>query len=182
MSDASPSTRALSEMRAAFDESFAHPPRGQDTKAAQLLAIRVAHTVCAIRVSEVAELIHARKIVAVPSPVTELLGVVGLRGSIVPVYSLAALLGHPQGAGASIWLALGAGKNPVAFAFSDFEGYRQVFEAQILSATGPMASLHVKEMVSADTEMRALIDIPALVKTIDALCGNARRPEAKEPS
>src|SRR5436309_1156564 len=86
----------VSELRRAFDGTFAKAIRtaGGEAQEEDLLAVRIFTHAYAIRVAEIAGIITSRKIVPVPSRRFELLGVAGLRGGLIPVYHLGALLGH----------------------------------------------------------------------------------------
>ena len=107
----------LEELRAAFDRTFAFAE--QDQAGAQyvdVLAIRVAEQGYALRLAEVLAVHAERKLVPVPSPAPELLGLVGLRGLVAPVYDLRRLLGHAAGP-TPRWLALARGTSAIGFAF-----------------------------------------------------------------
>ena len=68
------------QLRAAFDRAFAAPPPGAAATTVDLLAIRCAEQPIALRMSEVLSIHTDRKIVPVPSPAPELLGLFGVRG------------------------------------------------------------------------------------------------------
>jgi chemotaxis signal transduction protein len=144
-----------------------------------LIAIRVSGDAYAIRVSEISGLANDRKIVALPSAVPELLGVAGIRGGLVPVYSLAALLGYSTEADQGRWLALSGGEEPVGLAFSAFEGYVRVPQAQIYTADQKDAvRTHVKHVVRAAAMVRAVVSVPLIREMIQRLCG--KESESKE--
>ena len=94
---------ALAQLRAAFDETFAVPPRSRE-ELESVIQIRVGSEVFAIRTGHIGGLMKSRKIVPLPSRIPELLGVSALRGSLIPVFDLAALLGIPAGASRPSWL------------------------------------------------------------------------------
>ena len=92
----------VAELRRLFDESFAAPPQRHDAALEQMLAITLQGERYAIRVSEISGLALPKgKVLPVPSSVPELLGLTGVRGTVVPVFSLALLLGLGQSASAS---------------------------------------------------------------------------------
>ena len=70
--------------------------RGED-----FLAIRVGADPYTFRLSEIAGLHVGVKIVPVPSPAVQLLGMVAIRGMLAPIYDLAALLHYPPAVGVS---------------------------------------------------------------------------------
>ncbi len=89
------------ELRRAFDETFAAPPQTHDAALEQMLAITIQGERYAIRVSGISGLaVPKGKVLPVPSSVPELLGLTGIRGTVVPVFSLAWLLGFGQSAAA----------------------------------------------------------------------------------
>jgi chemotaxis signal transduction protein len=112
-----------------------------------------------------------RRIVAVPSPVVELLGIVGLRGTMLPVYDLAALLRYPP-AVSPRWIVLAGGsQQPIGFAFDGFDAHVQVTEASLVGSEDREASVvvarqHVRGNVRVAGTLRLLIQIASVVETI----------------
>ena len=166
----------LSELRDAFDQSYAIPAAIQEAEQMEnLLSIRVAGHPYAIRVSEISGVVNNRKTVALPSRVPELLGVAGIRGGLVPVYSLAALLGYSQDAGSTRWLAMCGSEEPVSLAFSEFEGYLRVPLTQLCAAEQKDAArAHVKHVLRAVGMVRAVVSIPNLLEMIRRRCNENR--------
>jgi purine-binding chemotaxis protein CheW len=124
-------------------------------------------------VSEISGLATDRKIVAFPSLIPELLGVAGIRGALVPVYSLAMLLGYSAETERTRWLALYGTEDPIALAFGEFEGYVRVSRAQLyLAEQKNVARTHVQQVVRATDLIRAVVSIPLIRKTIQRRCGN----------
>jgi purine-binding chemotaxis protein CheW len=170
----SPITAKAAELRSVFDQSRAAPlSSGAQEQAEDLLAIRVARDAYAIRVSEISGLATGKKIVGFPSPIPELLGVAGIRGALVPVYSLAMLLGYNAETQRTRWLALCGTEDPFALVFSDFEGYVRVSLTQLYAAEQKdVARTHVHYVVRATDMVRAVVSIPLIIKTIQRRCGN----------
>jgi len=79
-------TVRVSELREAFDRRFAEPA-GADAGATQddFLTITIGADPYAMRLSEVAGLYLTPRITPLPGSVPALLGLVGLRGALVPV-------------------------------------------------------------------------------------------------
>lgn len=111
-------------LRQAFDDSFRHAP-AELLETEDFLAIGVAGEPYAIRLAEVAGLYADRKIVPFPSRSATTLGIVGLRGTLVPVHDLAALLGHSREP-STRWLLLLRGVELVGMAFSRFDAHLRV--------------------------------------------------------
>ena len=86
---------AAAALRLSFDELFTRPVVEVDGAREGALTVRVGGDPHVVRTAEIVGL-HARpQILRVPSPSQALLGIVGLRGVIVPVFDLAVLLGYP---------------------------------------------------------------------------------------
>ena len=174
MTSLSQTSAKVGELRSVFDQTRAAPfSSGVAEQTEDLLAIRVSRDAHAIKVNEISGLTTGKKIVAFPSPITELLGVAGIRGALVPVYSLAMLLGYNADTERTRWLALCGTEDPVALAFDDFEGYVRVPLTQLYAAEQKDgAHMHVQEVVRATDMVRAVVSIPLIRKTIQGRCGN----------
>jgi chemotaxis signal transduction protein len=158
------------ELRAAFDGAFARPARASDADAVPLLALRVAGAPLAVRVLETAGLMQVRPIVPVPSRRAELLGVSGVRGALVPVYSLARLLGRADDDPPRwIVLATTAAGDRVGLAVATFERHLVVPARDLRPATRSGAGeAHAPELVYAEGTPRPVLSVPALLRTITA--------------
>ena len=174
MNSSSPTTLKASELRRVFDQARAVPSFAfAETQNENLLAIRVSRDPYAIRANEISGLATDRKIVAFPSPFSELLGVAGVRGALVPVYSLAALLGYDTGAEQARWLALCGIEEPFALAFKGLEGYARVPQTQLYPAEQKDATrTFVTHMARAADTVRGVLSIPSLRQVIQERCRN----------
>jgi chemotaxis signal transduction protein len=108
-------------LREAFDLSFSRAPVGRAAASENLLAIRIGTDRYALRLASVAGLFAGKNISWVPTPVPELLGIAGFRGTVQPVYDLAMLLGHPK-AVSPRWIVMAA-PEAVGLAFEGFDGF-----------------------------------------------------------
>jgi chemotaxis signal transduction protein len=116
----------------------------------------------AVRVLETAGLIAAPRIEPVPSRRAELLGVCGVRGQLVPVFSLARLLGRGADA-APRWIVLAAaGEERVGLAVAVFERHLVVAAGDVRPPEHPGAP----EVLRGDAEARPVLSIPAIVRVI----------------
>jgi chemotaxis signal transduction protein len=169
-------TSKAAELRNAFDRSRALPISTWAVEQGEsLLSIRVSGDSYAIRVSEISGLVNDRKIVPFPSSIPELLGVAGIRGVLVSVYSLAALLGYSREADQARWLVLCGTEEPVGLAFSDFEGCLRVPLTQVYGTEQKDAArTHVKNVVRADDRVCAVVSIPDMVTLIKSRCDRSR--------
>jgi purine-binding chemotaxis protein CheW len=168
MSDGAGKPSRAHALRAAFDAAFAAPARAPRRDEIALLALRVGTEPFAMRVLEAAGILAGRPLAAVPSRRPELLGVAGLRGNVVPVYSVARLVGRAvDEAEAPRFLVLAAvgADERVALAFSGFDGHLRVPPAA-LAAASDGARAHVRELVQLGAEARPVLSVPSLLKAI----------------
>jgi purine-binding chemotaxis protein CheW len=151
------------------------PPPQASQEFEDLLAIRVAGDPYAIRLSDIVGIVAGRRVIPVPTVTLDLLGLAGLRGDVVSVFGLASILGYGQAPGSPRWMILCGAEEPIALAFSDFEGYLRL----------PKSSLHadenlrttrqyVNQVASTEDGARAVISIPLVVATIRNRTGHNR--------
>jgi purine-binding chemotaxis protein CheW len=138
-------------LRRRFDESFAAPSGSNPESVEALLAIRVGADPCALRLSQISGLSAGLKIAPVPSPIASLLGIVGVRGAMAPIYDLGALLGYPRVARPH-WTVFVRTPQTVGFAFETFESHLQI----------PVTSV-MGETVRAAGALRRMIDMHSVV-------------------
>lgn len=113
-------------LRKSFDEIFARPPEIPPAQTDMLL-VTVGETVRAVRLEQISRVARNPGTVRVPARAEAFVGVAGLRGTVLPVFSLAALLGLP--AVNSDWLLIVQGNNQqdaLAFACESVQGYVRV--------------------------------------------------------
>ncbi|XVV09142.1 chemotaxis protein CheW [Actinoplanes sp. CA-131856] len=168
----------LEELREDFDRSFADPVRSHDDEHVELLTIRAGGRPYAIRLSQTSGLHPDRPVTPLPGPQPALLGLAGFAGQVVPVYDLAALLGHPV-AERPRWLVLAGGDPPLGLAFHDLDGHVRAGTADIVRESGDNAVTgSVRGMVGLPGGARPIIDIPATRATVHALTGHLTDQEA----
>jgi chemotaxis signal transduction protein len=166
--------RKVLELREAFDQSFARAPRPAEGDHEDLLLVRVGRAPYALRLRETLGLAKNRKIVPVPTGRSDVLGVAGIRGSVVPVYDLAILLGHSRDEAAPVWLALAGSPDPVALAFGGLEGFARTPRTDIHSATSrDGVKSHVREVVTIGALPRPIVDIPSALGAIRTVPGGS---------
>jgi chemotaxis signal transduction protein len=169
------SARALREE---FDRGFAQAPAVPVSGLERLLAIQ-AGMPCLLRLSAIRGIYTDRVLLPLPSRLPELLGVTGLRGQLVPVFDLAALLGQPPAA-APRWLVLAGGGAAMGLAFSAFDAHVLAAPDQFLAAADmqPGPARHVEQAVRAADGLRPLIDLAGLA---DELTRRAARQGSATP-
>ena len=165
--DADDATSGSSDtLRRAFDEAFADARGVADADVEDFLAIEVGGAPYAVRVSEVAGLYRNRTISPLTSRTPHLLGMIGVRGALVPVFDLGALLGHPDRQ-APRWLVLARGGAAVGLAFDNLETHLRL-PARDVSRPGEGASvrLHIGGVVRTGGTVRPIVRIESVLGAI----------------
>ncbi|WP_437311191.1 chemotaxis protein CheW [Sorangium sp. So ce388] len=161
----------LAELQRAFDASFAAPAEARPEEPARGLAIRAGDRRLVARVDELAAVEPCRRIVPLAGGPPGLLGLAGLRGRLVAVYDLAALVGGRPRAGvagpAPRWLLVCAEHPEIALAIDELEGHARFSCADARSHGGEReAGEHVTEAVDVDGAPRGLLRVPAVAATV----------------
>ncbi len=172
MSDPEPApSRRAAELRHAFDAAFAQPTVASvETASEGFLLVRIDATGYALRLSEIAGVFAGRKIVPLPSTLGEQLGLTAVRGAILPVYDLGALLGRAR-ASAPRWLAVTASTPPLALAFDALERHARV----ALDALAPASGQALGDDGALSQVLRAGDTIYPVVRTTALIDALARR-------
>jgi purine-binding chemotaxis protein CheW len=158
-------TDALAQLRQAFDGSFAAPPVLPQADQVRLLVVEVGGSRLAVRLEHIQALEALPRRVTLPGAPPELLGLVGLRGRLVPVFSLARLL-EAESSGEPRWLLLVGGDDPLGLALDGFHGQFEVSAPQVRAAGGGRARPHVPELVRLGGSLCGVLDLPSLVGVI----------------
>jgi chemotaxis signal transduction protein len=157
------------DFRNAFDKAYALPRvSGENAAWEDFLAIRIAGDGYAIRLREISGLVKGRRIVACPSHVPEFQGIAGVRGTLVGVYSLPALLGYHIDTDRAAWLLLCDREESVGFAFTELTGFVRALPGQIYSETGrgapSMQSARTAQVLRTGGEVRAIVSVDRLLE------------------
>jgi purine-binding chemotaxis protein CheW len=155
-------------LRRSFDDGFAAPAISMNESQEGMLAIRVGADPYALLLSDIMGLYSDVRIIAVPSRVPQFKGIVGLRGIMVPVYDLAALMHYPP-APSTRWMVLAGGMRPVGFAFESFEAHLRVPAASVqngadVGGEGGATRQYTRGSVRAAGVLRAIIRMDAVMK------------------
>jgi len=145
----------------------------------ELLAVRAGGRPYALRLSQTAGLHPDRPVTPLPSPLAALLGLAGFAGTVVPVFDLAVLLGHPV-ATRPRWLVLAAGTPPLAFAFHDLDGHVRVAAGAIVGEADGRAGGGLRGMVGLPGGARPIVDVPAARAVVHALAGHQHTREEED--
>jgi purine-binding chemotaxis protein CheW len=152
------------ELRRSFDRSFAELQNSVAVATDDFLAIHAGGDPYMLRLSEVAGLHVDRKVTPMPSRIVELRGLAGFRGSMLPVYDLAALLAYPS-AEAPRWIVIAA-EAPVALAFDSFDGHFRSPREAVASRTGASPQDHVHQILRVGDGVRSIIHLPSIIAAV----------------
>jgi chemotaxis signal transduction protein len=153
------------ELRAAFDEGFAALPNMEGQKRRDLLAVTLANGSYALELADIAGIYIDKKITRIPSQSVGLLGIAGFRGTILPVYDLAVLLGLPPLENPK-WIAVAANAG-VAIAFETYDGHLRVSQEDAAaneSAEG--VRRHVRYLLRTPDGLRAIINLSSALQKV----------------
>ena len=91
-----------------------------------------------------------------------------MRGTLVSVYSLPALLGYHIAIERAAWLSLCVGEESVGFAFTEFTGFMRALPGQIFPATESKAlgkrSGQTAQVLRTGGEVRAIVSVNRLLE------------------
>ncbi|HEX3865810.1 MAG TPA: chemotaxis protein CheW, partial [Gemmatimonadaceae bacterium] len=153
---------AARELRDAFDRSFASPAAPNTDDRENFLMIRVSGDPYAVRLRDIAGVVANQSIASVPTARSDVLGLTGLRGAIVPVFSLAVLLGHGPDPDPPRWMVLSGADDTMAFAFSHFESYVRL-TAAARDTDADDRDDRLGDVVRTDAGARTVINMPLIV-------------------
>ena len=100
-----------------------------------------------------------------PSRRPEVLGVCGHRGTVLPVFSLARLLGRADAGEAPRWMLLAGREERVALAFGALDGHVLVPPSALQRAAGEAVG-HLAEIVEIEGAGRPVVSVPSLLRAI----------------
>jgi chemotaxis signal transduction protein len=165
MSESREVSHRAEELRRSFDRRFAEPLTVETLAMVDLLGVRFGDDAYAVRLSEVSGLFADRKIIPIPSSISALLGIAGLRGGLVAVYGLRALLGYPPTSDSPRWLML-AGSD-IGLAFEHFEGYLRAPRSAISKSEGATSKASARETLQVESGSRSILQLSALIEAIN---------------
>ncbi|MGZ3461472.1 MAG: chemotaxis protein CheW [Archangium sp.] len=157
----------LDELRESFDSSFSRPPPPQQEPGEALLRLRVGGAPLAVRLGHLSGLHLMPRLVRLPGGPASLLGLAGLRGQLIAVHDVAALLGLQAGEPPR-WLLLAGGSRRVGLAAAGFEGQLRATREQLRTEGGsstahPLLSTNV---LVPGTPPLPVLDVEALVRKL----------------
>jgi purine-binding chemotaxis protein CheW len=154
------------ELKSSFDRSFQEAPVERNHELAHLLIVRIGTTRFALKVSDLAALAHAQTVVPIPSTDAGLLGLAGLKGRMVAVYSLAAMIDSAAlNTEPEHWLALCRSEDRIALAFTAAEG-TVIVPRSDLCPVSPGAPRHATDAVGEGASRLWLLNVQSIAAAI----------------
>ena len=173
MIDPRSSVRSVEDLRRAFDESAAPPvatPAPQTGVALEeWLGLRLGGDRFAARLTDIDGLEAEQRVLPLPAAKPELLGLTTVRGRLIPVFDLAALLGRRDVLGDHHWLLLAGAERPVALAFTALETYLRI--APPAPHRSPCPHPYATTAITAEGSEWAVLEVPKIVTAIDPHAG-----------
>jgi purine-binding chemotaxis protein CheW len=163
----SPFEQTVLGLRHAFDAAFASPPPVAAEDVIDMLLVRIAGDPYALRSRELSGLVAGRKVTPVSARRPEFLGLAGIRGAVVPVYSLVVLLGYGAPPASSRWLGLAGGKEAVGLAIQEFDGFVRVRAQDVHPVGDASARPHVREVARVGDLPRPVVDLASVLAVVN---------------
>jgi purine-binding chemotaxis protein CheW len=156
----------VAALRRAFDDSFAALPSAAPEGSEDLLLIRIAALPFAMRLRDIRAIVARPAVVPVPSRAPALLGLAGLHGDIVPVFSLCSILGLGSDTGAR-WVVVCGAEERVGLGFSEFERYVRLPSSAVHSdASASTTKAYVRELAATGDGFRPVVHIDSVLAAI----------------
>ena len=154
------------DLKLAFDLTFQQPQIERGQELVHLLIVNIGTSKFALKVADLAGLARARTVVPIPGARSGLLGLAGLKGRMVAVYSLAATIGSPDlSTSQNRWMVLCRCEKEIALAFTAVAGTMMVPRAE-LNPVSPGAPPHATDAVGAGSSQLWLLSVNSIAETI----------------
>jgi chemotaxis signal transduction protein len=160
------------ELRSSFDQTFQQARVERDHELVHLLVVRIGAARFALKVCDLAGLARAQTIVPIPATDPGLLGLAGLKGRLVAVYSLAAEIGTAALTTApDRWIVLCRCDRGIALAFNAAEGTMMARISDLFPAEHG-APMHATDAVGAGPARLWLLNVNSIAAAIVAQTGS----------
>lgn len=157
----------IQSLRASFDQAFAEPIARRHSLPINLLAVRVGGEHLALRIDDLAGISLDRKCIALAGSIPQLAGVAGMRGKLLAVYRLGALLDCEGKAGSEPWIAQCREDPSVGLSFDELESHIRADPTGLHTVVpGEGHTKHVKEFLRDGSTVRAVVNIPLVLQSI----------------
>jgi chemotaxis signal transduction protein len=173
---------SAADLKRGFDRAFSQAPATLADAQDDLLAVEIGGDPYAIRLPEVAGLVSDGSVMPLPGSVPAMLGLMAIRGDLVPAYDLRILLDYPRGA-PSRWLLIAAGTR-VALAVDRFEGHLRVARGRVspgATAHASSRSSYFREVVRTGERTRPVIHVASVLDQIVLAAHQRPREQGNHP-
>ncbi len=170
---------SVADLRAAFDRTFSRPPPKQVADPVRVILVGAGADRFALPLEGLAAVERLPTTVPMPSTAgaDAFTGLAGVRGGVLPVWSLAALVGLPPAARAPAWVATLRGRKRVGLAFDHLWGHHQLPAAALRPpAPGADRAGLVESQAVVDGGLHDLLRVDRLVALIRTHVAASRRP------
>jgi len=154
------------DLRRSFDLSFQQPLVERAQELVHLLIVRIGSARFALKVADLAGLARAQTVVPIPGADSGLLGIAGLKGRMIAVHSLAAMIGSPElSTEPNRWMVLCRREKEIALAFTAVTGTMMVPRAE-LSPVSPGAPPHATDALGSGSSQLWLLNVSSIAENI----------------
>ena len=163
----------VADARREFDSSFTVPAVISRKHVHLVVRIRVSDRIFAVKRDELTGISKLKQVLPIPSSASALLGITTVRGTLVPVFDLAAMLGLTSSREQAAWTLLINRATPVGLAFDDFEGQSEVFSGNFFDGDPPQAGSYFHQIAETDAGKLPVLDIAGLLESIRKNAGQS---------
>lgn len=154
------------DLKRAFDLTFQQPLVKRSQELVHLLIVRIGIARFALKVADLAGLARAQTVVPIPGADSGLMGIAGLKGRMVAVYSLAAMIGSPElSTEQNRWMVLCRREKEIALAFAAVTGTMMVPRTE-LNPVSPGAPPHATDAVGSGSSQLWLLNVSSIAENI----------------
>jgi chemotaxis signal transduction protein len=154
-------------LKRAFDDAFARPVAPLADTGSEHLVVVAGTQICAIRVGELAGLEMDCRITPVPREGHGLLGLSAVRGALVPVFDLGAVLSGSTPGTPHRWVVLYRDTELVGLAFDEWLETRRIAASDVRPSAFPAEHAALsRHAIQIDERIVHVVDLPAVVSTI----------------
>lgn len=163
-------TDRAAELRKAFDDAFSRPIRPHAEVGDPFVGLRIGEVRLAVPLAEALGLARLPTVVHVPGAIPALMGLVGVRGELLPVYDAAGLIGL-QTDGPPVWMLTCGQPERFGLVFEAVEGLLTIADADRLGeeAVDSLGLRHVSGAVVVAGRTAWVLDLASLAEGIATL-------------
>lgn len=155
------------QLKTEFDRAFAEPLRTQDSEFENFVGFNIEDAVFVLRMTEIKGLVQCKKVIPLPSADSHFIGITGVQGQLIPVYSLASILGYSKNNEEDRWLVLCEDKERIGFLLEDLQGYIRIL-ASDLSASEKLEKKQesISGAIHFGSKVAGIVNLSSIVKNI----------------